>query len=226
MRSRVAKGEIAGGVPNRLEERVWREILPLPVTMYEPTFQGAPTERTEIRVMFDRDALFIGAELFDTDPRQLLGNQMLRDGALDGDDRLMQRFGLSGRSLREAVERSLRPGELEVWVMDADGSNQRQVYGVSGVNPYGVGFDPVGVAHPVGLPFPVDQHRPDLLGPRRNHDRSAQSERSFGRLAFVLPPSSPIVPLRLEQSPASRASLKLGSCPLQPLADENAGSSA
>jgi hypothetical protein len=77
-------------VDGRLAEPAWQRVVPVErFTQSEPQNGEPSSERTEIRVMFDRDALFIGAELFDADAGQLLGNQMLRDGAQDGDDRLM-----------------------------------------------------------------------------------------------------------------------------------------
>ena len=40
-------------------------------------------------IVFDKDHLYIGAELLDSDADGLLANQMVRDGALNADDRLM-----------------------------------------------------------------------------------------------------------------------------------------
>jgi hypothetical protein len=74
----------------RLSEEAWQRATPASgFKQSDPRFGAPATEDTEIRVLFDREALFIGVELLDSDPTHLLGNQMLRDGALDGDDRFM-----------------------------------------------------------------------------------------------------------------------------------------
>lgn len=74
----------------RLDETAWRHAEPATDFKQSDPKNGEPaTERTEVRVVFDREKLYIGAEFFDTDPSRLLGNQMVRDGALAGDDRFM-----------------------------------------------------------------------------------------------------------------------------------------
>ena len=49
---------------------------------------GTPSERTEIRVVYDEDAIYIGAILYD-DPEEILAFQKRRDGFLSTDDRFM-----------------------------------------------------------------------------------------------------------------------------------------
>ncbi len=57
--------------------------------MQDPVLGGAPTERTEIRVVFNRDHLYIGATLYDSEPDKLKGNTSKRDEFLSADDRFM-----------------------------------------------------------------------------------------------------------------------------------------
>ena len=77
-------------VDGRLDEAAWKRTDPATdFRQFDPQ-NGAPaTERTEIRILFSRDSLYIGAEFFDSDPAGVLGNQMTRDGSLAGDDRFM-----------------------------------------------------------------------------------------------------------------------------------------
>ena len=77
-------------IDGRLEEAIWQRAVPATdFAQLEPQ-NGAPaTERTEVRIAFDRDRLYIGVHCFDSDPDRLLGNQMVRDGPLAGDDRFM-----------------------------------------------------------------------------------------------------------------------------------------
>lgn len=57
--------------------------------MQDPVLGGTPTERTEVRVVFNRDHLYIGATLYDSEPDKLLGNTSKRDEFLSADDRFM-----------------------------------------------------------------------------------------------------------------------------------------
>ena len=61
-------------------------------TQSDPQYGAPATEPTEIRILFDRDSLYIGRELFDSNPDSMLGNQLIRDGSLDADDRLIRSY--------------------------------------------------------------------------------------------------------------------------------------
>ncbi len=77
-------------VDGRLDETPWQRAEPATDFKQADPRNGAPsTELTEIRIIFDRDHLYIGAEFFDSDPSGMLGNQMVRDGFLSSDDRFM-----------------------------------------------------------------------------------------------------------------------------------------
>ena len=76
-------------VDGRLDEEVWERAIPITdFTQQEPVEGGTPSERTEIRVVYDEDAIYIGAILFD-DPEGILAFQKRRDGFLSTDDRFM-----------------------------------------------------------------------------------------------------------------------------------------
>ena len=73
----------------RLDEEAWARAIPITdFTQREPVEGGVPSERTEIRVVYDEDALYIGAMLYD-DPEGILAFQKRRDGFLGVDDRFM-----------------------------------------------------------------------------------------------------------------------------------------
>jgi hypothetical protein len=77
-------------VDGRLDEAVWaRADSATDFIQFDPRNGEPATEGTDVRVVFDQDSLYIGAEFFDSDPSGLLGNQMLRDGSLSADDRFM-----------------------------------------------------------------------------------------------------------------------------------------
>jgi hypothetical protein len=73
-----------------LDEPPWERAQPMTDFKQSEPRNGDPgTERTQIRILFDEDNLYIGAQFFDSDPAGILGNQMIRDGALAADDRFM-----------------------------------------------------------------------------------------------------------------------------------------
>lgn len=77
-------------VDGRLDEAPWqRAEFATNFIQSDPKNGDPATERTEIRIIFNRDQLYIGAQFFDSEPDRLLGNQMVRDGFLSGDDRFM-----------------------------------------------------------------------------------------------------------------------------------------
>ncbi|MCY4572425.1 MAG: carbohydrate binding family 9 domain-containing protein, partial [Gemmatimonadetes bacterium] len=73
----------------RILEDIWQSATPITDFMQqEPVEGGTPSERTEIRVIFDTDHLYIGAILYD-DPDGILAYQRQRDAGLNTDDRFM-----------------------------------------------------------------------------------------------------------------------------------------
>jgi hypothetical protein len=74
----------------RLDEPFWDQIQPAENFLQREPQESAPsTERTEVRVAYDRDHLYIGATLYDGDPDGILAYQIQRDGSLHSDDRFM-----------------------------------------------------------------------------------------------------------------------------------------
>ena len=73
-----------------LDEPVWQRAVPATdFIQQDPILGSTPTERTEVRFVFDRDTLYMGVYNFDSEPERMLGNTMKRDEFLRGDDRLM-----------------------------------------------------------------------------------------------------------------------------------------
>ncbi|MEO5894276.1 MAG: carbohydrate binding family 9 domain-containing protein [Vicinamibacterales bacterium] len=71
----------------KLDEPAWEQVPSLPLTMYTPVFRGQPTQRTEIRVAYDSDNLYVGGRFYDTDPSGIRVNSLYRD-RWNGDDAL------------------------------------------------------------------------------------------------------------------------------------------
>ena len=86
---RLADGEslVIDGAP---DEPAWQRATPATNFLQRDPDNGAPaTERTEVRVLFDRDRIVLGVICHDSEPSELLGNQMQRDQSFEADDRFM-----------------------------------------------------------------------------------------------------------------------------------------
>jgi hypothetical protein len=164
---RLAEGERLA-VDGVLDEAAWQRAVPATgFAQIDPENGAAATEQTEVRVVFDRDRLYLGVHCFDSTPARLLGNQMVRDGPLAADDRFM-------------------------WVLDPY-FNQRGGYFFE-INPSGAMGDGLLVAPAAGggttsLGFGLAQNRAwdgIWLARVRRHDRgwSAEIEIPFRTLNF------------------------------------------
>ncbi len=73
-----------------LAEDAWTEAPVITNFVQHEPFEGQPaTERTEIRILFDADALYIGAWMFDRDPAGIRTGENRRDANLRDADALM-----------------------------------------------------------------------------------------------------------------------------------------
>jgi hypothetical protein len=70
------------GNPN---DAAWRDIEPLPLTLYTPIFRGTPTQRTEIRVAYDDEYFYAAGWFYDTNASAIRVNSLYRD-RWNGDD--------------------------------------------------------------------------------------------------------------------------------------------
>ncbi len=77
-------------IDGHLNESVWFQAEAI-TEMYqeEPVEGGAPSEPSEIYVLYDQDNLYIGAILYDSDPSGVIAHKRLRNDGLGTDDRFM-----------------------------------------------------------------------------------------------------------------------------------------
>src|SRR5262245_65577719 len=81
---RVEEGPLVDG---DLSDPAWQEAAPIgPRTQVEPEEGGTPSERTEVRIVYDADSLYLGIRCFETDPSKIVATQMARDSVLRVDD--------------------------------------------------------------------------------------------------------------------------------------------
>ncbi len=74
----------------RLDEPFWEDAQPATAFLQQEPKEGLPaTEDTQVFIVFDRQYLYIGAALLDSDPDGVVGFQKQRDASLQSDDRFM-----------------------------------------------------------------------------------------------------------------------------------------
>jgi hypothetical protein len=73
-----------------LDDEIWSQIMPITDFFQQEPHEGAPcTEKTEIRIAYDKDNLYIGVMLYDSNPNGVLAFQKRRDGDIRTDDRFI-----------------------------------------------------------------------------------------------------------------------------------------
>ncbi|MDH3206972.1 MAG: carbohydrate binding family 9 domain-containing protein [Gemmatimonadota bacterium] len=78
---------VAPVVDGRLDDDAWREAQVLSGMVQREPLEGTPvSERTEVRIVYDDEALYVGAWLYDGRPESLVFGQTLRDASLDDAD--------------------------------------------------------------------------------------------------------------------------------------------
>ncbi len=87
--AQVAHTDISPKIDGRLDDAVWLTAPALTdFHQVEPVEFAEPTKKTEIYLLYDEDALYIGARMFDDQPEKILANQLIQGASLRGDDTL------------------------------------------------------------------------------------------------------------------------------------------
>jgi hypothetical protein len=82
--SRTATPPVIDGV---VDERAWAEATPVGVFVQTEPVEGQPaTEPTDVRVLFDDTAIYVGVICYDSDPANIVTVDSRRDAALSGQD--------------------------------------------------------------------------------------------------------------------------------------------
>jgi hypothetical protein len=107
------------GAPPRIDGRIvdeaWLGVEPFSTFTQTDPIEGAPaSERTEVRIMYDKSTLYIGVICFDSEPSKIIVNQSRRDADLTETDAI-------------------------ILVLDTFNDNQNAF--VFGTNPLGIEYD-------------------------------------------------------------------------------------
>ena len=85
----LVRTDTAPVIDGVLDEPVWRDgALLEPLIQVLPVEGSPPTESTEIRLLYDRDFLYLGIRMYDSEPGALIAKQMVHDGDMTSDDRI------------------------------------------------------------------------------------------------------------------------------------------
>jgi hypothetical protein len=85
--ARAARCDATVRIDGRLDESCWQTAEPLAGFVQRLPAEGSPaTQPTDVRLLFDSENLYVGAELWDSEPAGIIALEMKEDGALDNDD--------------------------------------------------------------------------------------------------------------------------------------------
>ncbi|MCZ6633348.1 MAG: DUF5916 domain-containing protein [bacterium] len=74
-------------IDGRLDDPVWQKADAQSAFFQREPIEGKPaTEKTEVRLLYDGDNLYVGFRCFDTQPEKIIANRMRRDAELDEND--------------------------------------------------------------------------------------------------------------------------------------------
>ncbi len=72
-----------------LNEECWIEAESIgDLIQREPNPGASPTERTEVKILYNKNSLYIGIYCFDSEPKKIVASSMARDSELRNDDRI------------------------------------------------------------------------------------------------------------------------------------------
>jgi hypothetical protein len=100
------QGEIR--VDGRSDDPAWQAVAPLPMTVYLPAYGAVPSERTEARIGYDGDAIYVMVDAWEGHEGGVRASSMIRDDDSPGDfiNVVLDTFG----DRQNAVSFSTTPG--------------------------------------------------------------------------------------------------------------------
>jgi Domain of unknown function (DUF5916) len=83
----AARVNPAPRINGELDDEAWTHAVPIVnLTQREPHEGAAATERTEMRIVYDRRAMYVGVWCYDRDPKKIIANELQRDFSYDEED--------------------------------------------------------------------------------------------------------------------------------------------
>ena len=101
-------------IDGKVEEEIWKEAEVFTDFIQTEPHEGEPaTENTEVRVLYDDNAIYIGVICFDRDPEGIIISDTRRDSDLSNMDAVQGRFGHLPRQTKRLRVRN-QPGRHRV----------------------------------------------------------------------------------------------------------------
>jgi hypothetical protein len=70
-----------------LDDSAWQMTTPITTFLQREPFEGQPpTEKTEVRILYDKHAVYFGIACFDSDPGRIVATELRRDVSQELDD--------------------------------------------------------------------------------------------------------------------------------------------
>lgn len=66
-------------VDGKIDEIVWKDVDPINLVMFQPNFNEQATEKSEVRIVYDQQYLYIAANLYDKEPEKIQITTRKRD---------------------------------------------------------------------------------------------------------------------------------------------------
>ncbi len=77
-------------IDGRLDDTAWEYAVSMgPMVQKEPFSGEAPTYQTDVRLLYDSDALYVAVEALDAEPEEIIARVMRRDQSINADDWVM-----------------------------------------------------------------------------------------------------------------------------------------
>src|SRR5215469_13551709 len=70
-----------------LDDALWQSAKPITNFLQREPYEGqTPTEKTEVRVLYDRQQVYFGVSCFDSEPKKIIATELRRDVSQELDD--------------------------------------------------------------------------------------------------------------------------------------------
>src|SRR5260370_27739181 len=87
-----------------LDDPLWLQATPISNFLQREPYEGqAPTETTEVRILYDKHQVYFGITCFDSDPKGIVATELRRDVRHEQDDSRQVLNGCSHDSPHSAV---------------------------------------------------------------------------------------------------------------------------
>ena len=85
--AQASRVEVAPKLDGRLDDPLWQQATPISNFLQREPYEGQPpTERTEVRVLYTKHAVYFGITCFDSNPRKVVATELRRDVSQHLDD--------------------------------------------------------------------------------------------------------------------------------------------